>query len=536
MLEALECRLVPDATTFVQNLYQDVLGRAGSSAEVALWVAALQNGTSAEDVAAGFWDSAEHRALQTATYYQNYLQRSAGADEVAAWVSRFLAGSSSTDVQLGFLTSQEFTNAHATDAAFVAGLYSDVLGRTGSAAEAAAWLGALQGGVSRAAVARGVLTSAEFARAQAADDYSTFLNRTASAAELSLWAAAVGGGATLDAMAITCLASPEYQMLAGGNVVTPAIGVTGFSAAEGNSGTTTADFVVNLSEASTSTVTVQYATADGSATAGSDYVATSGTLTFAPGVTSLDVPVTILGDTAVEGNETLMLNLSNPTNATLSIASAAGTIVDDDGSTTAPTLTPAVTQGPYFQDFSDSSLNRSDVTEGQAGTTLTLTFHVYQVSGTTVTPLAGARVDIWSANALGVYSDEAVEGTAGQTYLRGYQYTDSTGTVTFTTIIPGWYAGRTPHIHFMVRSTSSSGTLTNRMTSQLFFDQSFINTLYTTTAPYNTRGLADTTNAADMVYNTTTASGTAAGPSLLLGLTQTSSGYAGTYNVYVAAT
>jgi protocatechuate 3,4-dioxygenase beta subunit len=197
------------------------------------------------------------------------------------------------------------------------------------------------------------------------------------------------------------------------------------------------------------------------------------------------------------------------------------------------TLTPAVTQGPYFQDFSDTALNRSNVTEGQQGVSLTLTFHVYQVSGTTVTPLSGARVDIWSANAFGVYSDETVQGTAGQTFLRGYQFTDATGTVTFQTIIPGWYPGRTPHIHFMVRTASSSGTLTNRVTSQLFFDQSFINSLFTTTAPYSTRGLPDTTNASDMVYNTTTSTGAAAGPFLTLGLTQTASGYAATYNVYV---
>src|SRR5205807_1655868 len=116
---------------------------------------------------------------------------------------------------------------------------------------------------------------------------------------------------------------------------------------------------------------------------------------------------------------------------------------------------------------------RSDVTEGQQGVPLTLTFHVYQVSGTTVTPVSGARVDIWNANALGVYSDEASEGTTGQTFLRGYQLTDATGTVTFRTILPGWYPGRTPHVHFMVRSLSSSGALTNLVTSQLFFDQSF---------------------------------------------------------------
>jgi protocatechuate 3,4-dioxygenase beta subunit len=206
------------------------------------------------------------------------------------------------------------------------------------------------------------------------------------------------------------------------------------------------------------------------------------------------------------------------------------------------TLTPAVTQGPYFQDFTDATLNRSDITTGTTrtsvtnGVPLTITFHVYQVSGTTVTPLSGARVDVWHADASGVYSDEAVQGTSGQSFLRGYQSTDSTGTVTFHTIIPGWYSGRAPHIHFMVRTTSSSGTLTNRVTSQLFFDQTLIDSIYTSASAYSSRGLPDTTNAADMVYNTTTSSGGIAGPQLLLSLTPTSSGgYTATFNVYVAA-
>jgi protocatechuate 3,4-dioxygenase beta subunit len=325
----------------------------------------------------------------------------------------------------------------------------------------------------------------------------------------------------------------------GGSTVRPSLAVTGPTVTVGSSGTATADFVVNLSAASASTVTVNYATSDGTAAAGTDYTATSGTLTFAPGVTALAVPVTVIGDATADPNETFTLTLSNPTNATLSTASAVGTIIT---TTSTATLTPAVTQGPYFQDFTDAALNRSDITSGTTrtsvvnGVPLTLTLNVYQVSGNTVTPLTGARVDVWHADAIGVYSDETSEGTAGQTFLRGYQSTDANGSVTFHTIIPGWYAGRAPHLHFMVRTASSSGSLTDRVTSQLFFDQTLIDTIYTGNAPYSARGNPDTSNASDMVYNTTTSSGGIAGPQLLLTLTPTGNGgYAATFNVYVAA-
>src|SRR4051812_23818631 len=80
------------------------------------------------------------------------------------------------------------------------------------------------------------------------------------------------------------------------------------------------------------------------------------------------------------------------------------------------------------------------------------------------------------------------------------------------TIVPGWYSGRTPHMHFMVRSVSATGALTNRVPSQLFFDPTVINAIYTGAAAYSARGTPDTTNAADMVYNTRTTSGTIAGP------------------------
>ena len=113
---------------------------------------------------------------------------------------------------------------------------------------------------------------------------------------------------------------------------------------EGNSGTTPFVFTVTLSAASASTVTVNFATADGTATAGSDYVATSGTLSFAPGIVTQTITVSVVGDTASEPNETFTVNLSSPTNATIVAATGVGTIVNDDGGAVVPTQIPTLSE------------------------------------------------------------------------------------------------------------------------------------------------------------------------------------------------
>jgi aryl-phospho-beta-D-glucosidase BglC (GH1 family) len=110
----------------------------------------------------------------------------------------------------------------------------------------------------------------------------------------------------------------------------PAISVGNATVTEGNSGTVNMTFTVTLSQASTSTVTVQYATADGTATAGGDYNALSGTLTFAPGQTTKTITVAVRGDTLVESAETFRLLLSSPSGATISTATGTGTITNDD--------------------------------------------------------------------------------------------------------------------------------------------------------------------------------------------------------------
>src|SRR5213075_442168 len=121
----------------------------------------------------------------------------------------------------------------------------------------------------------------------------------------------------------------------------PALSINNVTDTEGNSGTTNANFTVTLSPASGKTVTVNYATADGTATAPADYGAIpTTTLTFNPGETTKTIPVLVNGDLVDELHETFSVNISTPTNATIATATGTGTITDDDAP---PTVTLSLT-------------------------------------------------------------------------------------------------------------------------------------------------------------------------------------------------
>jgi protocatechuate 3,4-dioxygenase beta subunit len=186
-------------------------------------------------------------------------------------------------------------------------------------------------------------------------------------------------------------------------------------------------------------------------------------------------------------------------------------------------VTPAETEGPFFV---DERLDRSDLTLGAKrsavaeGVPLSLRIGVYDAPGSACTPLAGAQVDVWHADASGAYSDVQALRTAGETFLRGYQITDRGGLVAFKTIYPGWYSGRAIHIHFKVRTASSSGTSAYTFTSQIFMPES-INDAVLAKPPYDRRGPRDTTNGRDSIYDR----------SLLLALRPADKGYAGTFTV-----
>jgi hypothetical protein len=113
----------------------------------------------------------------------------------------------------------------------------------------------------------------------------------------------------------------------------PRISVGNFAVIEGTSGPTPLDIPVSLSAVSPQEVRVGFFTSDGTATAGSDYVAATGTVTFTPGQTLRNVPVSVMGDTVDEPDERFYLNLQNPVDGTIGVLAGQGTILDDDGAT-----------------------------------------------------------------------------------------------------------------------------------------------------------------------------------------------------------
>jgi subtilisin family serine protease len=126
----------------------------------------------------------------------------------------------------------------------------------------------------------------------------------------------------------------------------PQLSINDVSVTEGNSGTRLATFTVSLNPVSSSTVTVTYSTADGSATtANADYVGKSGSLIFSPSVATRTIDIVINGDTAVEPSETFTINLSSPSNAAIADGQGVGTIITDEGSTS-PTITTPATVAP----------------------------------------------------------------------------------------------------------------------------------------------------------------------------------------------
>jgi hypothetical protein len=168
---------------------------------------------------------------------------------------------------------------------------------------------------------------------------------------------------------------------------------------EGNSGTTQATFVVALSAATSQSVSFSFATSNGTATAGADYIATSGALTFAPGEVEKPVVVLVNGDTVDETQETFFLDISNVQNATVSSSRGTGFIGDDDG----PTI----------------SVNDVSVTEGNSGTktaTFTLTLSGPSVEAIAIrvitTPgTATASSDYNSINLVVIFQPGTVTGT-----------------------------------------------------------------------------------------------------------------------------
>ncbi len=164
-------------------------------------------------------------------------------------------------------------------------------------------------------------------------------------------------------------------------------------------------------------------------------------------------------------------------------------------------LTPEQTQGPYYIDVDKI---RADVREDRKGAPLRIAARVLDKDG--CTPVQDAVFEIWQCDAAGLYSgfESASRGgpaggvTDGKRYLRGAQVTDADGIATITTIYPGWYRGRTVHVHAKV-------ALSNRtvLTTQLYFDEAVTAEVFKT-APYDAHIGRDTFNTDDGLYRADT--------------------------------
>ncbi len=266
-------------------------------------------------------------------------------------------------------------------------------------------------------------------------------------------------------------------------------------------------------------------------------IAATGTVTFYDGTASLGTATlssgtaTLTATFATAGAQTLTASYAG-SSAYAASASAAVTVTIA-ASASACSATLEGEEGPYFVDDSATGYLRSNIlsnldgTNIQAGIPLALTICVYD-SKNSCAAMQGVQVDIWHCNASGVYSSESSESTVGQSWLRGYQITDANGKVSFTTIIPGWYSGRTTHIHLRFRSTYDQTSNSGSNTAQVFFDQTLVNTLDTTVAPYSSEGVNPTTNAGDRVYSTQES-----GTTLLTLTGSNAAGYTATFKAYM---
>lgn len=175
-------------------------------------------------------------------------------------------------------------------------------------------------------------------------------------------------------------------------------------------------------------------------------------------------------------------------------------------------LAPEQTAGPYQL---DDHVLRSDIREAKPGVPLTLRLGVVDVS--TCRAIRGALVDVWHCDAAGTYS--GVQGDDGS-FLRGLQRTSSKGVATFRTIYPGWYPGRTVHVHVQV---SLGGDVLH--TGQLYFPDSLTDTVYRR-APYSRRPGRSPRNPGDSIYRN-------GGKRSTLALMRSGSGYVGSISMGV---
>lgn len=260
--------------------------------------------------------------------------------------------------------------------------------------------------------------------------------------------------------------SDEYTDLLTVDPPQPSLSIDDVSKSEGDSGTTAFDFTVTLSGPSTSDVTVDYASADGTATAPGDYQAATGSLTFAAGETSKTVTVLVNGDTSVEADETFTVSLSKSSGATIADDTGTGTIANDDSAS--PPATACLTVSPSGAiDFGTGMLSKSaapvtlsgdqDVTVTNCGTLAeTISVHGTDATATGTTwRLVGGDPCASGPNFYGL----ALSDASGDLRV-------GSGDTTVATVAPGQTLTRRPKILMACTGSEGAG---KTLTTQLVF-------------------------------------------------------------------
>jgi hypothetical protein len=223
VLEQLEPREVPSVSgfgeaptqteRFVTSLYEDVLGRRPDASGHAFWVSNLNVGTLTQgQVSIAFITSDEYRANTIRTYYRDILGRIPEAGEVDSFMGQFRAGVSQGKIREQFFASDEFARRFSFNSAeFVGQLYSQVLGRTGSASEVTFWVNRLVAtNGDRAEVARSFLSSGEYLQLEVFGVYNVFLERLPDADGFNYWVGQRASGQSIEVVATGIMASAEY--------------------------------------------------------------------------------------------------------------------------------------------------------------------------------------------------------------------------------------------------------------------------------------------------------------------------------------
>ena len=221
----------------------------------------------------------------------------------------------------------------------------------------------------------------------------------------------------------------------------------------------------------------------------------------------------------------------DPVSTTAGTTTGTGTTTGSTNGNSASncSVTPNETDGP-FPTKVPASFVRKDIRDGRTGVATTMDITIKNANASCAT-LAGAIVDVWHCDKDGYYSEYGGSGMQSVNFqsvdfLRGRQTTDANGTVSFTTIFPGWYSGRAPHVHVHIYSASGKSLLV----TQIAFPYDVTNTVYTTAqAQGYTKGAQDTKNERDNVFSDgfTTELATLSG--------SISAGYALTHTIVVSA-